>query len=214
MADERKPAVERPTLQEGETPYWALRRAAWAERQRGEEGYWFTVLRLLAVENARGWLAQQRWIEEFLDFDPRTDPRATAEWPWADEQEIPAGAVPALAQRLNAMARAGAVLRIWDRRWKVLLMEGYPGPIDVAPLKDLPGVADLYPDCPGRVLVLDGFGARLSFRFARRAEGMADPGRVTVDVLGTIEDIPERWVGGGLRFRVELAVKDEGRSHY
>ena len=206
MADEKGPKVERPTLKDGEKPIWAIRRAAWEERQRGEEGFWFRWLVRVEEDNARWWLFQQRWVEEFWDEDPRNDPRAHPQWPWANEQEIPAGAVPALAQRLNVMVRAGAVLRIWDRRWKVLFMEGRPGPIHVVPLKDIPGAGDLYPDCPGRIQVLDGFGARLSFRFAERPKGMADPGLVVVDIVGTIEEAPDRWVGGGLRYRVEVQV--------
>lgn len=214
MADEKKPKVKRPTLKDGEKPIWAIRRAAWEERQRGEEGFWFRWLARVAEDNARWWLFQQRWVEEFWDEDPRNDPRARAEWPWAVEEEVAPGDVAGLAQRLNAMVRAGAVLRVWDRRWKVLFMEGRPGELRLVPLKDVSGAGDLYPDCSGRIQVLDGFGARLSFRFAERADGMADPGLVTVDIVGTIEDTPERWVGGGLRFRVEVAVEDDRRFLY
>lgn len=206
MADETKGRLRLPALKEGEAPVWALRRAAWEERQRGEEGPWFRVWKWMAEENARWWVAQRRWVREWLDRDPEEEPRANPQWPWADEREIAANEVGELARRLNDLVRAGAVLRVWDQRWKVLFMEGKPGGIEVTALRDIPGAGDLYPDCPGRIQVLDGFGARLSFRFAERPKGMADPGLVVVDIVGTIEEAPDRWVGGGLRYRVEVQV--------
>jgi len=74
--------------------------------------------------------------------------------------------------------------------YKTLYLEGTLGPVAVVPLREIP--PERWQD-PDNVLAHDGFGARVSFRFAALPEGLEDPGEVVVDVLHIVH-----WSDGGL----------------
>lgn len=167
----------------------------------GAQALW--KLRLAAYHGVENWLDTLIKLERLHADAPMWDDSSIL-WPLDHgvRDLMPDDAVH-IQKRLRELAAAGARVRIFDSRYRVLLLDGKPSSVHVHPLKDV--AMGTYPN---DVLAMDGMGVRIEFDLAERPEAMPDPGCIAVDALTLLSDETDVWEATGPRHRVRFALID------